>query len=80
MRTEASLPKPVLIPYALAPEATTRSTTARQAFIRSIAVEASPTSSPRSATAYSCANVRSLPVNETLMRGSGGVRERPRRP
>jgi hypothetical protein len=41
MRTEASFPKPVLIPYAVAPDATSRSTTPREAFIRSIAETAS---------------------------------------
>ena len=35
---------------------------------------------PRSATASSCAKLRSLPVNKTLMRGSGPVQERQPRP
>ena len=37
MRTEASFPNPVFIPYAVAPDATRRSTTAREAFIRLMA-------------------------------------------
>ena len=49
IRTEASFPNPVLMPYAVAPEATTRSTTARDAFIRSIAPRASETFWPRRA-------------------------------
>ena len=51
MRTDASFPKPVFIPYAVAPEARRRSTAAREAFIFSKDAGASPVSSPPRATA-----------------------------
>ena len=46
MRTEAIFPKPVLTPYTATLDSISRSTTAREAFMRSLAAGARATSAP----------------------------------
>ncbi len=68
IRTSARSPKPVVTPYAVAPSATRRSITAREARIRSAAAGSSPTALRPRATSITLSMVRSRPVS-----GSGGI-------